>query len=35
LSRLEFLGSCRYIEGSDLKEEAEAIVVRLEKVLRQ
>lgn len=33
LSRLEFLGSCRYIEGTDLKEEAEAIVVTLEKVL--
>ena len=33
LSRLEFLGCCRYIEGTDLKEEAEAIVVRLEKVL--
>jgi hypothetical protein len=34
LSRLVWLGSCRYIEQTDLDEEAEAIVVRLEKVLK-
>jgi len=33
-SRLAWLGACRYIEKSDLDEECEAIVVRLEKVLK-
>jgi len=34
LSRLVWLGSSRYIAESELDEEAEAIVVRLEKVLK-
>ena len=34
LSRLVWLGSSRYIEQTDLDEEAEAVVVRLEKVLK-
>jgi len=34
LNRLVWLGGCRYIEGADLNEEWEAIVVRLEKVLK-
>ena len=34
LSRLSWLGECRYIETCDLEEEEEAIVVRLEKVLK-
>ena len=34
LNRLRWLGSCRYIESNDLDEEGEAIVVRLEKVLK-
>lgn len=33
INRLGWLGSCRYIETSDLNEENEAIVRRLEKVL--
>lgn len=33
LHRLMWLGQCRYIESTDLNEEWEAIVVRLEKVL--
>ena len=33
LHRLRWLGGCRYIESTDLDEEWEAIVVRLEKVL--
>ena len=33
-SRLAWLGACRYIEESDLNEECEAVVVRLEKVLK-
>ena len=34
LHRLRWLGDCRYIESTDLNEEWEAIVVRLEKVLK-
>jgi len=34
LDRLIWLGESRYIERSDLEEEWEAIVVRLEKVLK-
>jgi len=33
-NRLRWLGSCRYIGDDDLEEEWEAIVVRLEKVLK-
>ncbi|HUS74301.1 MAG TPA: hypothetical protein VMY06_14670 [Sedimentisphaerales bacterium] len=33
-NRLRWLGSCRYIETADLDEEWEAVVVRLEKVLK-
>ncbi len=34
LNRMVWLGSARYIESSDLNEEWEAIVTRLEKVLK-
>ena len=34
ISRLSWLGGCRYITDDDLAEECEAIVVRLEKVLK-
>ena len=34
LNRLMWLGGCRYIETTDLNEECEAVVVRLEKVLK-
>jgi len=34
LHRLHWLGASRYIETTDLNEEWEAIVVRLEKVLK-
>ena len=34
LHRLMFLGGCRYIETTDLNEEWESIVVRLDKVLK-
>lgn len=33
IHRLSWLGGCRYIKDDELAEEAEAIVVRLEKVL--
>jgi hypothetical protein len=34
LNRIKWLGSCRYIGQTDLDEEEEAIIVRLEKVLK-
>ncbi len=34
LSRLSWIAECRYIEDSDIGEEEEAIVVRLEKVIK-
>jgi hypothetical protein len=34
IHRLSWLGGCRYITDDDLHEESEAIVVRLEKVLK-
>ena len=33
-NRLRYLGGCRYVNGSDLDEEWEAITRRLEKVLK-
>jgi hypothetical protein len=35
LHRMRWLGECRFIETSDLQEEGEALVRRLEKVLKQ
>ena len=34
ISRLAWLGDCRYLEQHDLDEECEAVVVRLDKVLK-
>ena len=34
IHRLSWLGGCRYITDDDLGDECEAIVVRLEKVLK-
>lgn len=34
IHRLSWLGGCRYITDDDLWEECEAVVVRLEKVLK-
>ena len=34
IDRLAWLGQARYIEAHEIEEEAEAIVVRLEKVLK-
>lgn len=34
IHRLSWLGGCRYITDDELEEECEAVVVRLEKVLK-